>query len=118
MSHHLRGVVFSKQERWADAEKQFRKALLSNPTQSASNQGLSEALRRQGQAAEAVRFARRAVHWGEPQNPEVLLTLGEAYAAANRRAESRETLERARFTAERTNPALAQVIFERLRELP
>jgi tetratricopeptide (TPR) repeat protein len=117
-NHYVWGMALVKLGRWADAEKQFRKALRSRPTDQRANQGLSEALRHQGQAEEAVRFARRAVHWGDPKDPEVLLTLADAYVAANRVRDARRALEQALAIAETNNPPLAQAIRNRLRQLP
>ena len=97
MNHYVWGMALAKQERWSDAEKQFRKTLKSSPKHDGANQGLSESLRHQGQAEEAVRFARRAVHWSDPNNAEALLTLAEAYTAARRMPEARTTLEQARW---------------------
>jgi tetratricopeptide (TPR) repeat protein len=118
MNHFVWGMALTKQERWADAENQFRITLKSSPKHVGANQGLSEALRHQGQAKEAVRFGRRAVHWGDPKNAEALLTLGEAYAAAKRTAEARTTLEQALEVAETNNTSLAQTIRKRLLQLP
>lgn len=115
---HIWGMVLAKQDRWADAEKQFRKTLLTNPADAQSNRLLSESLRRQGQATEAIRFARRAARWGEPQNIDILLTLADAYAAASRTEEARTTLGQALTIAERTNLALVPAIHDRLRALP
>jgi tetratricopeptide (TPR) repeat protein len=117
MNHYIWGLALSQQERWGDAEEQFRKTLLANPTYEGANQGLSEALRHQGQAVEAVRFARRAVHWGDPHNVEMLLTLADAYAAAKRGPDARRTLEEALKMAETNNPALVPTIRRRLRKL-
>jgi tetratricopeptide (TPR) repeat protein len=117
MNHYVWGMALSKQGRWADAEKQFRKTLKVSPTHGGANQGLSEALRHQGQAGEAVRFARRAVRWGDSKDAEVLLTLAEAYAAANRVPDARKTLEQALPVAETHNPPLALAIRTRLRQL-
>jgi tetratricopeptide (TPR) repeat protein len=113
-NHHVWGMALSKLGRWADAEKQFRDTLAINPTDGGANQGLSEALRHQGQAKEAVRFARRAVRWSDSRNAEVLLTLAEAYAAAKREPDARRTLEQALAVAETNNPPLAQAIRKRL----
>jgi tetratricopeptide (TPR) repeat protein len=117
LNRNLWGLVLLDQRRWADAEKQFRRVLLGDPTHWESNRGLSEALRQQGQAAEAVRFARRADHWSEGQNPEVLVTLGDAYAAAGRSTDARSAFDRALSAAGRVRPDLAATIRERLRNL-
>ncbi len=118
MNHHLWGQVLLKQERWADAEQQFRKLLLLDPAHVGGNGGLSESLRHQGQAAEAIRFARRAVHWSKEQNAEALLTLGDAYIAANRNEDAHKTLRQALEVAELTNHPVGSTIRDRLRALP
>jgi tetratricopeptide (TPR) repeat protein len=114
----LWGLVLLKQQRWADAEKQFRKSLAANPALAASNRGLSESLRRQGQAAEALRFARRAVHWSGEKDAETLLTLADAFIAMNRSSEAREPLQEALGVAAQTNAALIPILRDRLRGLP
>ena len=106
-----------RKERWADAEKQFRKSLLVNPAHPGCNRGLSESLRHQCQPEEAIRFARRAVRWSKSPDAETLLTLADAYATANRTQEARETLEQALAAANGTSAGLAPVIRDRLRAL-
>jgi tetratricopeptide (TPR) repeat protein len=117
MNYFVWGMALAKLERWPDAEKRFRVALKIDPTHAGANQGVSDALRHQGQAQEAVRFARRAVHWSDPNNAEVLLTLADAYVAAKRVADARKTLEQAQTIAAANNPPLADAIRKRLREL-
>jgi tetratricopeptide (TPR) repeat protein len=117
MNHYVWGMALSKQSRWADAESHFRKTLARSPKHVEANQGLSAALRHQGQAEEAVRFARRAVRWSDSQVPEVLLTLAEAYVAVKRVPDARQTLEQALAVAATNNPPLAQAIRQRLRQL-
>jgi tetratricopeptide (TPR) repeat protein len=117
-NHYVWGTALAQQKRWADAEKQFRAALCANPIHRDANQGLSGALRQQGQAEEAVRFARRAVRLSDSKDPEALLTLADAYAAAQRMPEARATLEQALAAAEPSRPSLAAAIRKRLSELP
>jgi tetratricopeptide (TPR) repeat protein len=71
-------------ERWAEAEERFRAALAADPNHAGAHQGLSHALRKQGKVAEAVRHARRAVRLTNEENPDVLVTLGDAYSDAGR----------------------------------
>jgi tetratricopeptide (TPR) repeat protein len=117
LNNHLWGLVLLKQKRWQEAEQQFRKVLRGDPTDVGSNDGISVALRYQGQTTEAIRFARRAAYWSKWQNADVLLTLTDAYLAANRSADAHNTLEQALAAAEATNPALVPVIQARLREM-
>jgi tetratricopeptide (TPR) repeat protein len=116
-NHFVWGMALAKQKRWADAEQHFRKALERNPTSAEANQGLSDALRQQGQAAEAVRYARRAAHWTGAREPTVLITLADAYVAANRIPDARKALEQAQSVVPPNNPGLAQAIRDRLRGL-
>jgi tetratricopeptide (TPR) repeat protein len=118
MNRKVWGLVLLKQRRWSEAEKQFRRAVEVAPTEGEYNRGLSEALRHQGRAEEAVRFARRALRWTEEPTAEILLTLGEAYAAAGRESDARTTLEQALSIAERSNSDLAPTIRARLEALP
>jgi tetratricopeptide (TPR) repeat protein len=118
MTHFIWGLALSKQGRWGEAETHFRRTLKLTPTHGGANQGLSEALRHQGQAGEAVRFARLAVRWSERKHAELLLTLAEAYAAAGRLPDARKAFNQALALAEANNPPLAPVIRKRLGELP
>jgi tetratricopeptide (TPR) repeat protein len=108
--HYQWGLALLKLQRWGEAGAHFTSALAVQPRHAGASRGLSEALRAQGQAAEAVRHARRAVRWTEWQNAEMLLTLARAYSAAKRPDDARRTLEDALRTAERSNPALVPVI--------
>lgn len=94
-NHFVWGMALLEQRLWADAEKKLRHTLKSDPAHASANQALSMALRQQGQAKEAVLFAKRAVHFSDKQNPEPLLVLADAYAAAEQAADARKTLERA-----------------------
>ena len=117
LAHLNVAVALSKQGRWADAEKQFRAVLRSDLTRSEGNKGLSEALRHQGKAEEAVRYARRAKYFGDPNDVELLITLAEAYAAAGRLPDARKTFEQALSLAESTRAPHGHAILKRLREL-
>jgi tetratricopeptide (TPR) repeat protein len=112
--HEAAAQALIKLERWPEAEREFRKLLLSSPTHSVGNQGLSESLRRQGNILEAIRFGRRSLHWTETPRAEQFLTLADAYIAANRTHEAREQLQRAIGLAMQTNQSLVQPIRERL----
>jgi hypothetical protein len=81
-----------------------------HPGHAGASRGLSEALRHQGQADEAVRHARRAVRWTDAADAEMLLTLARAYAAAGRPADARRTLRDALRAAERDRPDLVPAI--------
>jgi tetratricopeptide (TPR) repeat protein len=117
MVHYVCGKALAKLERWSEAEKEFRRALKVNPTHSGANVGLSEALRHQGQAREAVRFARRGIRFGNSKDLEALMTLAEAYAAAGYPAEARSKFQESLAVAQVTAPSLVPSIHERLNQL-
>ncbi len=114
--HHGWGMTLVKDERWADAEVHFQRALTINPRHAGTSASLSELLRHQGHFKEAVLHARRAVHWTESRNAKMLLTLADAYVAAKRPTDARKTLEQALQVAEESNPGLVEAIRGRLRE--
>jgi tetratricopeptide (TPR) repeat protein len=111
------GHALAKLGHWADAEKQFRATLRANLAHGEANKGLSEALRRQGKAEEAVRFGRRAVYFCDTRDVEALITLAEAYDAAGRVPDARKTFERALALAQAAGSPHARTILNRLREL-
>lgn len=82
------GLALLKLGRWAEAADRFRRVLVIDPRHAGGAQGLSHALREQGQAKEAVRQGRRAARLTEYRVPDVLVTLAEAYTAAGRAPEA------------------------------
>lgn len=108
------GLALLRLDRWAEAAARFRHTLTIDPRHAAASQGLSEALRRQGQAEAAIAPAERAARWTQFKDASTLLTLAEAYSAAGRPADARATLEQALKAAE---PELVPWIQERLRLL-
>jgi hypothetical protein len=64
-----------------------------------------------------LRFARRAARLTGFQNPDVLVTLAEAYADAGRPAEADETASRALAAAQASNPHMLPQIRRRLEEM-
>ncbi|MDB5310484.1 MAG: c-type cytochrome precursor [Gemmataceae bacterium] len=82
------GLSLIKLGRWPDAATRFRRALTIDPGHAGGYQGLSHALREDGHADEAVQYGRRAARLTEFQQPDVLVTLAEAYAGAGRAAEA------------------------------
>ncbi len=104
-------------ERWPDAATRFRQAVTIDPNQAGAYQGLSHALRQQGQTAEALRHARRAAQLTDFRNADVLLTLVDALAAANRFEEAIETAQKALDAARTSAPGLVPKIQRRLEEL-
>ncbi|MBN8907978.1 MAG: tetratricopeptide repeat protein [Rhodospirillales bacterium] len=111
------GLALLLLERWAESGARFRVALAVDPNHAGACQGLSHALRQQGQTAEAVRLARRAARLTGFANPDVLLTLADAYAAAGRFDKAAETATAALDAAATAAPGLVPKIRLRLAEL-
>lgn len=100
----------------ADAVECFRRVLKIDPNHAGGCQGLSHVLRQQGQAAEAVRYARRPARLTRSQNPDILLTLVDAYADAGRLADASDTAAQALDAAQTSVPQLVPSIRRRLEE--
>jgi tetratricopeptide (TPR) repeat protein len=115
--HYQMGLALVKLGRLAEAVDCFRKVVTIDPKHAGGCQALAETLRQQGQTAEAVRLARRAARLTEFKNPDVLLTLAEAYAAAGRDADAERTAAEALDAAQAGNPELAGQIRRRLEEI-
>lgn len=81
-------------ERWSEAAERFRVVLRIDPRHAGGCRGLSEALRRQGQHDEAVRYARRAVRLTGGTDAEALRALNDACNAAGRAEEAAQTRRR------------------------
>ena len=113
-THHGWGLALLKLERWADAEEHFRKALTIDPRHAGASEGLSQVLLAQGDPAAALLPARRAVHWTESRNAKMLLTLADVYAAAQRTADVRKTLQQALTAAEASSPDWVPLIRKRI----
>jgi tetratricopeptide (TPR) repeat protein len=111
------GLALLQLEKWPDAAARFRRATGVDPKHAGAFQGLGHALRRTGPADEAVRAARRAAQLTGYQNADVLLTLADAYAAADRPAEAVEAARRAVDAALVSAPGLVEPARRRLDEL-
>ena len=111
------GLVLLRLDRNTEAAERFREALAANPNDAGACQGLAHALRRQGQAAEAVRYARRAARLTDFRNADVLVSLADAYADAGRLDEARDAAARALAVAEGSAPETVLQIRRRLEEL-
>lgn len=110
------GLAELQRRRWAEAETRFRQVLRIAPEHVGACQGLSQGLRQQGRAEEAVRFARQAVRLTRQQNADALLVLADACADAGRLAEAVEAARQA-LAASGHHPALAAQARHRLHEL-
>jgi Flp pilus assembly protein TadD len=115
INYHL-GLALAQLGRWAEAAARFRQVLTVAPNHAGGYQGLSHALCRQGQPAEAIRFARHAARLTQSQNADVLVTLAEAYADAGRFAEARDTAAQALDVAQAREPKAVPQIRRRLEE--
>jgi tetratricopeptide (TPR) repeat protein len=116
ISYH-EGVALARLDRLPEAIARFRQVLKIDPKHAGGCQGLSDALRRQGQTAEAVRFARRAARLTRFQNPDILLTLAYAYADSGRFTEADDTAGQALEAARTNEPRLVEQIRERVEEI-
>ena len=110
------GLALLTLEKWPDAAARFHQATEVDPSHAGSYQGLSHALRRMGHPAEAIRFARRAARLTDFVNTDVLLTLADAYAAANRFDEAAETATKALDAAATAAPGMVPDIRRRQEE--
>ena len=89
------GLALASLGRWSEAEKRFRKALEIDPNHAGACQGLSHALRQQGQTEEALRYALRAARLTQFQHFDILVTLADSYADANRPLEAGKAASKA-----------------------
>ena len=90
------GSAFLEEKRWGEAANWFRSSLSRNPRLLDSSLGLSDALLAQGRAEEAARATEDALK-GAPDNPALLVALGEAYYRIGRFHEARDKLEEAKL---------------------
>jgi tetratricopeptide (TPR) repeat protein len=103
------GLALLQLRRVPDAVQCFRRVIAIDPNHAGGCQGLSHALRGQGQPSEALRYARRAARLTEFKNPDVLLTLADCYADVGRLAEADETATRALDAAQGNPQVLSQI---------
>jgi tetratricopeptide (TPR) repeat protein len=110
------GLALAQLARWAEASECFRRVVAIDPNHAGGCQGLGDALRRQGRAAEGVRFARRAAKLTHEENADVLLSLAEAYADAGRYGEADDAAVQALSAAKTGDPNQAALIRARREE--
>jgi predicted CXXCH cytochrome family protein len=103
-THYHWGVALAKLGRTAEAGDHFRQVLTIDPKHAGGCQGLSHALRQQGQPEEALRLARRAARLTDFKSPDVLLTLALALADTGNFAEAEKTAARALELAQTSAP--------------
>jgi tetratricopeptide (TPR) repeat protein len=111
------GLALAKVGQLPEAVASFRQALDIDPSHAGACQGLSHALRQQGQAVEALRYARRAAQLTRFENPDVLLSLADAYADAGRFDDAEATIRRALEAAQASNLQLLPQIRLRLENI-
>jgi tetratricopeptide (TPR) repeat protein len=111
------GLALLKLRTWADAEGRFRKALEVDPNHAGALQGLAHALRQQGRPADAVRPAWRAAKLTAFREPDVLVTLADAYADAGRAPEAAAAATKALEVADAGPSRLAFDVRQRLEQL-
>jgi predicted CXXCH cytochrome family protein len=89
------GLAHLGLNQWGDAAAAFGKVLALDPKHSGAYQGMSHALRGQGQSVEALKNALVAAELTRFENADILLSLADAYADAGKLAEAKETASRA-----------------------
>jgi tetratricopeptide (TPR) repeat protein len=82
------GLALSSLGRWPAADRRLRRALQIAPNHPGACQGLSHALRQEGQFEESLRFALRAARLTDFENPDILITLADSYASAHQPQEA------------------------------
>ena len=110
------GLALTKWGKFSEAAERFRHVLVIDPTNAGGCQGLSNALGKLGRFAEAVPFAERAARYTEERNPDVLLSLADAYAGAGRWQDASDAADKALSRAQESDPNLVPQIRERLSE--
>ena len=108
------GLSLIKLEGYEEAAAALRRTLVIDPNHAGACQALCQSLREIGKTGEAVRYGRKAARLTESKNPDVLLTLADAYASAGRYADAREAADRALPLAEANSPDLADQLRGRL----
>jgi Flp pilus assembly protein TadD len=89
------GQAYLEEKRWPEAASWFRSSVGRNPQLTDAHLGLSDALLAQNRTEEAVRAMEDAVK-GSPNDPALLVALGEAYLRAGRMHDAQARLEEAK----------------------
>jgi Flp pilus assembly protein TadD len=89
------GQAYLQEKRWPDAASWFRSSLGRNPQLIDAHLGLADALLAQNRTEEAVRAMEDAVK-SSPNEPALLVALGEAYFRAGRFHDAQTRLEEAK----------------------
>jgi tetratricopeptide (TPR) repeat protein len=112
--NHQIGLALATMNRVPEAIKRFRKALVIEPKRLETCRNLIQALRSQGESAEATEFAYRAVQLTHGRNADYLMMLAVTYAEASRFDEAADTAEQALILAKATGSDQVEKIRERL----
>ena len=102
------GMALLKLGQLPEARKRFQHVQTIDPRHAGAAQSLSALEQKQGNYKEAIRHGRRAVRLTESRSAEMLLTLTEAYFAAERYAEAEATAEQALKLAQESSTAMMQ----------
>lgn len=109
------GLAYLKLDKITEGRATFEKLYRFNPTHAGGCQGFSHILRKQGEFKEAVRYARRAAQLTESSQPDILLSLCDAYVDAGRVRDAIDTAEIGQGLANGTD--LGEQFKERLTKL-
>jgi tetratricopeptide (TPR) repeat protein len=114
--NHQIGLALATMNRVPEAIKRFRKALVIEPKRLETCRNLIQALRSQGESAEATEFAYRAVQLTHGRNADYLMMLAVTYAEASRFDEAADTAEQALVLAKAKAKAAGSDQIEKIRE--
>jgi tetratricopeptide (TPR) repeat protein len=111
---HLWGIALGALGKWPEALERFRLVVKIDPNHANGCLSLSKALRQQGQAAEAVRYAQKAVRLTRFEDIDALLTLADIYLDLSRFAEADDVIARAVAAAGKGGPQMNSELSWRL----
>lgn len=115
-NYHL-GLTLAKLEQWGEAMEVLRLVTKIDPNHAGAFQGLGAVLSKQGQSIDAVRYALHAARLSRFQDADVLLTLTDAYAGAQRLDEAVSTANQALTLAQEHNPGMVPQIRWQLEQI-
>jgi tetratricopeptide (TPR) repeat protein len=110
------GLAHLGLSQWQAAAAAFEKTLALDPKHFGAYQGMSHALRGQGQNTEALKHALKAAELTRFESADVLLSLADAYADAGQLPEAHNTASRALAAAQGGNPQLVSQIRAKIEE--
>jgi tetratricopeptide (TPR) repeat protein len=102
---------------WTGAADRFTRATVADPRHAGAWHGLGHALRHAGDVPGAVAAGRRAARLTRYHNPDVLLSLADALAAAGNRPEALGAARRALAEAYESQPNAVAVARQKVEEL-